>query len=644
MDKIKSIVKKVMVNIKEHGIIHTGKKSYQAVKRRLSAKHNPKNTYHNSNYQANESFSEYNTDIKPICFYLPQFHTFKENDEWWGKGFMEWTNTKKAYPRYLHHYQPREPHNDIGYYTLDNAETIRKQVALAKEHGIYGFCFYYYWFSGKRLMEKPLDIFLQNKDIDMNFCICWANENWTRTWDGAEHNILIKQDYSEKDKVEFVKDCLKYIQDDRYIKVNGKPVILVYNPEQIEDRNNVFNSWREEFRKAGVGEVLIWICQIRGGTSYTLKLEDIVDGEVEFPPHMSRIKEICLTPFKFKKEVMPRYFFDYSEASKGYANKTYKTKLPVYKTIALDWDNSARKKDNWVHYINYSLKGFYEWTKGVRKYTNKAQLDDKIFFINAWNEWAEGTYLEPDKLTGYANINTFSKALYDIPLNNKILNIKSQTNNLLKDAKVTLLFYISNNDDIKYIPKFLDKIMFKYDVKILTYSDISENYMKDISKGLIKESVDLEIIKVSGNIFDKTNMHILENIKDKYAIFIDLLSFNGNLDDGISELAASYNKSINYILSGNRNIKFISFGMASFVKNISEKERNKIIKILLDNNINVMIPHNEIDYIDINNIIINKDVIDIIKKYNIKDSKYLGYILPVILEYNNIHYKNVDIS
>ena len=252
MDKIKSIVKKVMVNIKEHGIIHTGKKSYQAVKRRLSAKHNPKNTYHNSNYQANESFSEYNTDIKPICFYLPQFHTFKENDEWWGKGFMEWTNTKKAYPRYLHHYQPREPHNDIGYYTLDNAETIRKQVALAKEHGIYGFCFYYYWFSGKRLMEKPLDIFLQNKDIDMNFCICWANENWTRTWDGAEHNILIKQDYSEKDKVEFVKDCLKYIQDDRYIKVNGKPVILVCNKadNMSRDKNDIY-----EFYNLGMGDV-----------------------------------------------------------------------------------------------------------------------------------------------------------------------------------------------------------------------------------------------------------------------------------------------------------------------------------------------------------------------------------------------------
>ena len=152
-----------------------------------------------SNYQDNIDFSKYNTDIKTLAFYLPQYHTFKENDEWWGKGFMEWTNTKKAKPRFVGHYQPRTPHKDFGYYTLDNVTTIKKQVKLAKEHKLYGFIFYYYWFSGKRLMEKPVDLFLNDKSIDFPFCLCWANENWTRTWDGLNENILIKQDYKKDD-------------------------------------------------------------------------------------------------------------------------------------------------------------------------------------------------------------------------------------------------------------------------------------------------------------------------------------------------------------------------------------------------------------------------------------------------------------
>ena len=199
-------------NIKDK-ILHANKKcDIPSIEKISDNKNYYKNfTPYNSKYEKNIDFSKYKTDIKTLTFYLPQFHTIKENDEWWGEGFTEWTNTKKSLPRFEGHYQPRTPHKDIGYYTLDNKETIKKQVELAKMHGIYGFCFYYYWFSGKRLLEKPVDIFLDNKDIDFPFCLCWANENWTKTWDGLNNDILIGQKYSKSDYKKFIVDIKKYI-------------------------------------------------------------------------------------------------------------------------------------------------------------------------------------------------------------------------------------------------------------------------------------------------------------------------------------------------------------------------------------------------------------------------------------------------
>ena len=166
-------------------------------------------------YEDDGDYSNYCSDVKPIAFYLPQFHTFKENDEWWGKGFTEWTNTRKSRPRFPSHYQPREPHPDIGYYDLSDWRVIARQAELAKRHGIYGFCFYNYWFSGKRLMEKPVDLLLAHPEIDIHFCLCWANENWTRRWDGNDDEVLICQNY-ENDSVQYIAD-LKNMSTTRVI-------------------------------------------------------------------------------------------------------------------------------------------------------------------------------------------------------------------------------------------------------------------------------------------------------------------------------------------------------------------------------------------------------------------------------------------
>jgi lipopolysaccharide biosynthesis protein len=202
--------------------------------------------YNEKPYQKTEK------DIKIITHYLPQYHTFKENEEWWGKGFTEWTNTRVCTPRFSGHYQPRIPHGDIGYYDLNNIETLRNQVKLAKKHGIYGFCFYYYWFSGKRLMEKPVDMLLEHPEIDIPFCLCWANENWTRAWDGQYSQVLISQKYSEKDDFNFISDMKKYIDDSRYIKIDGKPLIIVYNPGHIPNCEKSFKKWRERARELGI--------------------------------------------------------------------------------------------------------------------------------------------------------------------------------------------------------------------------------------------------------------------------------------------------------------------------------------------------------------------------------------------------------
>lgn len=375
-----------------------------------------------SEYQNNVRFDQYRTDIKALAFYLPQYHTFPENDEWWGKGFTEWTNTSKASPRFKGHYQPRVPHDDFGYYFLDNADTIRKQVKLAKEHGLYGFCFYYYWFSGKRLLEKPVDIFLENKDIDFPFCFCWANENWTRTWDGLNQNILIKQEYSEEDRRSFIIDIRKYLDDERYIRVDGKPVIVVYNPRIIPHCKDTFLKWRETAREIGIGEIVIWTVQ--GDKNMPVQdheLDPVIDGEIEFPPHGYGFPEIHVPEKMLKVRSGEGSIFDYSGLVNLIEDQIRKEpqdsgKVPVYRTCMMDWDNSCRRKTGWNLFYNYSLSSFYKWLRILISDTRqKHDENDRFLFINAWNEWGEGTYLEPDQKYGYANINTFSRAVFDLP-------------------------------------------------------------------------------------------------------------------------------------------------------------------------------------------------------------------------------------
>lgn len=491
-NKNTEIVYKGIKNIKNNGIKETTKKTKDFLLRQWEIKkfHNKTGidlhaedsllySGYESDYQDNIDFSSEKTDIKAIAFYLPQFHRIKENDEWWGEGFTEWTNTSKTSPRFEGHYQPRTPHSDIGYYDLSKIETLKKQIELAKQHGVYGFCFYYYWFSGRRIMEKPVDMLLEHPEIDFNFCLCWANENFTRAWDGLNKEVLLGQSYSKDDRNKFIDDIKKYIDDRRYIRINGKPLIIVYNPGEIPDIKETFAAWRRRADEVGIGEILIWTCQTANNTASKLKIENYIDGELEFPPHNMWYdiigvrdvnlngKEACIYNYRKLVDILGAQLKESS----------VKNTLPLHKTAMLGWDNAARRDNNWTTFWGYSLKSFYQWlTLIIDDARNNFDESNRFVFINAWNEWAEGTYLEPDEKYGYANINTLSKALFDIPFNevkvlNKKSNIKIKESSLSKLNKkpcIAVQIHLYYVDTVVEIINEINKIPFEYDCYITT--------------------------------------------------------------------------------------------------------------------------------------------------------------------------------
>ncbi len=431
-----------------------------------------------SEYQQNIDFSDNKTDVKMLAYYLPQYHSFKENDEWWGKGFTEWNNTRVCRPRFSGHYQPRTPHNDIGYYDLSNIETLRRQAKLARQHGIYGFCFYYYWFSGKRLMEKPVDMLLEHPEIDLPFCLCWANENWTRAWDGQNKHVLIAQDYSADDDERFMVDMKKYIDDKRYIRIGGKPLVVVYNPGQIPDCSQSFGKWREVARKIGIGEILIWTCQTANNTAEILHIEDCIDAEVEFPPHNTWLRDFAITDMNLHGQSAT--IMNYQKLVEGWlqifkrGDDKGKSKKPIHHTCMMAWDNAARRKKNWFTYHCFSLKSLYDWVTLICAQARRDFNEEERFvFINAWNEWAEGTYLEPDEKYGYANINTVSKALMGIPFKDDIEFIDNNSSGVdggRLNKKIAVQIHMFYTETMDETIKNLNMMPYNFDCFISTDS------------------------------------------------------------------------------------------------------------------------------------------------------------------------------
>ncbi|HVY86869.1 MAG TPA: glycoside hydrolase family 99-like domain-containing protein, partial [Caulobacterales bacterium] len=345
-----------------------------------------------------------------IAFYLPQFHPIPENDAWWGEGFTEWSNVLKATPQFVGHYQPRVP-DELGYYDLRNPRVQERQAELAKLYGVHGFCFYFYWFAGKRLLEAPMQAWLENKNIDLPYCLCWANENWSRRWDGLDAEILIAQDHSPEDDIAFIAHVSRYLRDPRYIRIDGKPLLIVYRPGLFPAAKETAERWRVWCRENGVGEIFL---------AYTQSFESVdpaeygFDAAIEFPPNNSSPIDITDRIERINPD-WSGTAYDYPTfvaRSMNYVRRAYLYFRSVFPT----WDNEARRKGRGTTYVGSTPALFRDWTRNAVRdaVLSHPKPDRRLVFCNAWNEWAEGAYLEPDRRYGYAWLQSVRDALIEV--------------------------------------------------------------------------------------------------------------------------------------------------------------------------------------------------------------------------------------
>ena len=374
--------------------------------------------------------------MKIIPFYLPQFHNIPENDEWWGNGFTEWTNIKSAKPLFEGHKQPKVPING-NYYDLLNDDVKIWQAELAKKYGIYGFCYYHYWFNGKMLLEKPMEQMLTNHNIDIPFCICWANAAWTKAWVGEEKKVLIPQTYGGRNEwEEHFFYFLPFFKDKRYIRENNKPVIIIYRPQVIPNLHDMVNCWRELAIKSGLDGLTVMGIISKPSIDNPDKFS-CFDNIIEWQP--STVKASNDSGFIAKVKLVRRKIYDFLEEMTGIEwyryslfHKKNKKNMrflsydevwrkildlkPVSKNSIpgafVNWDNSPRFIENATLITNSSPEKFQYYLSKQIKHAKNVYKKDMIFMF-AWNEWAEGGYLEPDEDNKYKYLEAIKNALQE---------------------------------------------------------------------------------------------------------------------------------------------------------------------------------------------------------------------------------------
>lgn len=363
--------------------------------------------------------------VKLLALHLPQFHEIEENNRWWGKGFTEWSNVKRGRKLYPGHYQPKQPLNN-DYYDLSDSNVLLRQAKLAKKYGIYGFCFYHYYFTGKKLLEKPVEAYLKQKD-KIPYCLAWANQSFARTWYGKEgdHEMLLKQTYGrEKEWREHFEYLLPFFKDEKYIKVKNCPMFLIYLPQDFKECNSMVEKWNAWAREEGFDGIHFVAMDAWYDTKwFPIRMDATADFE---PPRTMR--DVPMWIQKLGDEKRKRF------SKVGITGNILKNALYVdnvrtydmmvrlslrrkhcnnlrrnYLGVFTGWDNTARKDESGFVVTGSTPQKFKNYLK--KQILKSQEMQNEYLFINAWNEWSEGAYLEPDEKHGYAYLRAVREAV-----------------------------------------------------------------------------------------------------------------------------------------------------------------------------------------------------------------------------------------
>lgn len=417
-------------------------------------------------------------EVKLIAFYFPQFHPFPENEEFWGKGFTEWTSVTKAVPLFEGHQQPRLP-SELGFYDLRIKEIIQEQIEIAKQYGIYGFCFHHYWFTGRRVMRVPYNHILANSDLEIPFCLHWANEPWTVRWDGfTKSGVLLDQKHTPEDDMAFIQDITPALRDPRYIRINDRPLLIIYRPGLFPDIQATIDRWRNYCAKQGIGDLYLSVMQT-GFEGQINPAKYGFDAAIEYPPHNMDVTDIKSQVKLFDND-FSGHIYSYPEM----VSKNINRKKPPYKLfrgVVPDWDCTPRRKNADIM-IGSTPANYQRWLHGQIQYTREnLSPEERFIFINAWNEWAEGAYLEPDRKYGYAYLNATANSL-----------------NKRKLSKIAIVAHLFHDDLAEEFIHYFENIPLAFDLYISTHKDAKEKLKRIFSKHFGEHCVHVRAVENVG--------------------------------------------------------------------------------------------------------------------------------------------------